>query len=80
MFFLFFIFWDNQNPISIQRVPMYFDAPFETVKKWTNSFFFSYRNTYKIRHYKKDNGNLTLNYFIYEFHSNRNTYPTETNL
>ena len=35
-------------------------------------------NTYKIRHYKKDNGNPTINYFIYEFHSNRNTCPTET--
>ncbi|KAK4708693.1 hypothetical protein R3W88_029618 [Solanum pinnatisectum] len=38
----------------------------------------SLRNTYKIRHYKKDNGNPTINYFIYEFHSNRNTCPTET--
>jgi hypothetical protein len=36
------------------------------------------RNTYKIRHYKKDNGNPTIKYFIYEFHSNRNTCPTET--
>ena len=35
-------------------------------------------NTYKIRHYKKDNGNPTINYFIYEFHSNRNACPTET--
>ena len=31
-----------------------------------------------MRHYKKDNGNPTINYFIYEFHSNRNTCPTET--
>jgi len=29
-------------------------------------------------HYKKDNGNPTINDFIYEFHSNRNTCPTET--
>lgn len=32
----------------------------------------------QIRHYKKYNGNPTINYFIYEFHSNRNTCPTET--
>ena len=46
-------------------------------EKWKNSFF-SLRNAYKIRHYKKDNGNHTINYFIYEFHSNRNPCPTET--
>jgi len=40
--------------------------------------FFSCRSTYKIRHYKKDNGNLTINYFIYEFHNNRNIYPIKT--
>ena len=34
-------------------------------------------NTYKNRHYKKDNGNPTINYFIYEFHSNKNICPTE---
>lgn len=27
---------------------------------------------------KRENGNPTINYFIYEFHSNRNTCPTET--
>jgi hypothetical protein len=32
----------------------------------------------KIRHYKKDNVNPTIKYFIYEFHSNKNTCPTET--
>ena len=32
----------------------------------------------RIRHSKKDNGNPTINHFIYEFHSNRNTCPTET--
>lgn len=38
------------------------------------------RNTYSIRHSKKDNGNSTINHFIYEFHihSNKNTCPTET--
>ncbi|KAI8011487.1 Uncharacterized protein ycf76 [Camellia lanceoleosa] len=35
------------------------------------------KNTYKMRHYKKDNSNPTINYFIYEFHSNRNTCPIE---
>ncbi|GGV47148.1 hypothetical protein GCM10010182_83030 [Actinomadura cremea] len=48
---------------------------FETPKNGQIPFL---RNTYKMRHYKKDNGNPTLNYFIYEFHSNRNTCPTET--
>ena len=47
-------------------------------EKMDKFLIFSYRNTYKIRHYKKDNGNPTINYFIYEFHSNRNTCPTET--
>jgi hypothetical protein len=52
-----------------------FPRPFETPKNGQIPFL---RNTYKIRHYKKDNGNPTINYFIYEFHSNRNTCPTET--
>ena len=62
-----------------------FPRPFETPKNGQIPFL---RNTYKIHHYKKDNGNPTLNYFIsfinyfiYEFHSNRNkihVYPTET--
>ncbi len=52
-----------------------FPRPFETPKNGQIPFL---RNTYNIRHYKKDNGNPTVNYFIYEFHSNRNTCPTET--
>ena len=59
-----------------------FPRPFETPKNGQIPFL---RNTYKIHHYKKDNGNPTLNYFIsfinyfiYEFHSNRNTCPTAT--
>ena len=52
-----------------------FSRPFETPKNGQIPFL---RNTYKMRHYKKDNGNPTINYFIYEFHSNRNTCPTET--
>lgn len=60
-----------------------FPHPFATPKNGQIPFL---RNTYKIRHYKKDNGNppLTIsfiNYVIYEFHSNRNkihVYPTET--
>uniref|UniRef100_M0ZL37 Unknow protein n=1 Tax=Solanum tuberosum TaxID=4113 RepID=M0ZL37_SOLTU len=48
--------------------------PFETPKNGQIPFL---RNTYKIRHYKKDNGNPTINYFIYEFHNNRNTCPTK---
>nr|GMD99513.1 small subunit ribosomal protein S7 [Ipomoea batatas] len=52
-----------------------FPRPFETTKNGQIPFL---RNTYKIRHYKKDNGNPTINYFIYEFHSNRNTCPAET--
>lgn len=56
---------------------MCFHAP-SRPRKMDKFLFFSYRNTYKIRHYKKDNGNPTINYFIYEFHSNRNTCPTET--
>ena len=59
------------------RVLMCFHAP-SRPRKMDKFLFFSYRNTYKIRHYKKDNGNPTINYFIYEFHSNRNTCPTET--
>ena len=47
-------------------------------RKMDKFLFFSYRNTYKIRHYKKDNGNPPINYFIYEFHNNRNTCPTKT--
>jgi hypothetical protein len=54
-----------------------FHAP-SRPQKMDKFLFFSYRNTYKIRHYKKDNGNPTIDYFIYEFHSNRNTCPTET--
>ena len=52
-----------------------FPRPFETPKNGQIPFL---RNTYKIRHHKKDNGNPTINYFIYEFHSNRNTCPTKT--
>lgn len=52
-----------------------FPRPFETPKNGQIPFL---RNTYKIRHHKKDNGNPTVNYFIYEFHSNRNTCPTKT--
>ena len=60
--------------ISIQFKSSYvFPRPFETPGQIP-----FLRNTYKIRHYKKDNGNPTINYFIYEFHSNRNTCPTET--
>jgi hypothetical protein len=59
------------------RVLMCFHAP-SRPRKMDKFLFFSYRNTYKIHHYKKDNGNPTINYFIYEFHSNRNTCPTET--
>ena len=62
--------------ISIQEF-LCVSTPLWDPEKWTNSFSFL-RNTYKIRHYKKDNGNPTINYFIYEFHSNRNTCPTET--
>lgn len=62
--------------ISIQKF-LCVSTPLRDPEKWTNSFSFL-RNTYKIRHYKKDNGNPTINYFIYEFHSNRNTCPTET--
>lgn len=40
-------------------------TPLRDPEKWTNSFSFL-RNTYKIRHYKKDNGNPTINYFIYD--------------
>ena len=47
-----------------------FPRPFETPKNGQIPFL---RNTYKIRHHKKDNGNPTINYFIYEFHSNRNS-------
>ena len=47
-----------------------FPRPLVTPKNGQIPFL---RNTYKIRHYKKDNGNPTINYFIYEFHSNRNT-------
>lgn len=54
-----------------------FPRPFETSKNGQIPFLIL-RNTYKIRHYKKENGNPTINYFIYEFHSNRNTCPTET--
>ena len=72
--------------ISIQEFLSYvFPRTFETPKNGQIPFL---RNTYKIHHYKKDNGNPTLNYFIsfinyfiYEFHSNRNkihVYPTET--
>ncbi|KAF3619754.1 hypothetical protein FXO38_32750 [Capsicum annuum] len=57
------------------RVLMRFHAPLRTQKNGEIPFL---RNTYKIRHYKNDNGNPTINYFIYEFHSNRNTCPTET--
>nr|AXP24424.1 hypothetical protein [Tiquilia plicata]AXP24437.1 hypothetical protein [Tiquilia plicata] len=56
------------------RVLMCFHAP----RKMDKFLFLGLRKTYKIRHYKKDNGNPTINYFIYEFHSNRNTCPTET--
>lgn len=59
--------------ISIQEF-LCVSTPLRDPEKWTNSFSFL-RNTYKIRHYKKDNGNPTINYFIYEFHSNRNTCP-----
>lgn len=52
-----------------------FPRPFETPKNGQIPFL---KNTYKIRHYKKDNGHPTINYFISEFHSNRNTCPTET--
>ena len=52
-----------------------FPRPFEAPKNGPIPFL---RNTYRIRHSKKDNGNPTSNYFIYEFHSNRNTCPTET--
>ena len=51
---------------------MCFHAP-SRPRKMDKFLFFSYRNTYKIRHYKKNNGNPNINYFIYEFHSNRNT-------
>lgn len=64
--------------ISIQEF-LCVSTPLRDPEKSTNSFSFL-RNTYKIRHYKKDNGNPTINYFIYEFHSNRNTCPTETEL
>lgn len=63
---------------SIQEFFYVFPRPFETPKNGQIPFL---RNTYKIHHYKKDNGNPTINYFIYEFHSNRNkihVYPTET--
>ena len=36
------------------------------------------RTTCEITKKKRENGNPTINYFIYEFHSNRNTCPTET--
>jgi hypothetical protein len=52
-----------------------FPRSFETPKNGQIPFL---RNAYRIRHYKKDNGNPTINYFIYEIHSNRDTCPTET--
>ena len=52
-----------------------FPPPLETPKNGQIPFL---RSTYRIRHSKKDNGNPTINHFIYEFHSNRNTCPTET--
>ncbi|PHT55193.1 hypothetical protein CQW23_03679 [Capsicum baccatum] len=57
------------------RVLMHFHVPLKPQKIREIPFL---RNRYKIHHYKKDNGNPTINYFIYEFHSNRNTCPTET--
>ena len=57
------------------RVLMRFHAPLRPRKNGKIPFL---RNTYKIRHYKKYNGNPTINYFIYEFNSNRNTCPNET--
>ena len=59
------------------RVLMCFHAPLRP-RKVDKFLFLSLKNTYKIRHYKKDNGNPTINYFIYEIHSNRDTCPTET--
>lgn len=47
--------------ISIQEFYV-FPHPFATPKNGQIPFL---RNTYKIRHYKKDDGNPTINYFIY---------------
>lgn len=41
-----------------------FPRPFETSKNGQIPFL---RNPYKIRHYKKENGNPTIDYFIYDF-------------
>lgn len=71
-------FWRNWSYISVPfpfKSSYVFPRPFETPKNGPIPFL---RNTYKIRHSKKDNGNPTINYFTYEFHSNRNTCPTET--
>lgn len=54
-----------------------FPCPLETPKNGQIPFL---RNTYSIRHSKKDNGNPIINHFIYEFHSNRNTCSTVCNL
>jgi len=53
---------------------MCFHAPLRPRK--INKFPFL-RNTCEIKK-NRQNGNPTINYFIYEFHSNRNTCPTET--
>ena len=54
----------NWSYISFQfpfKSSYVFPRPFETPKNGQIPFL---RNTYKIRHYKKDNGNPNINYFI----------------
>lgn len=43
-----------------------------------NKFLFLGIHTAFVTPKKKDNGNPSINHFIYEFHSNRNTCSTET--
>lgn len=64
----------NSYSLTNLRVLTCSHVRFNIQKNWQISFLI---NTYKIRHDKKDNSNLMINYFIFEFHSNTNIYPIE---
>ncbi|KAJ9535423.1 LOW QUALITY PROTEIN: hypothetical protein OSB04_un001449 [Centaurea solstitialis] len=74
----------KQNQVKMIRINPFFCAKDLTISEGTEFHLFSISiksflcEHIQDSHYKKDNGNPTINYFIYEIHSNRDTCPTET--
>src|SRR5690606_39693894 len=73
----FFKRFNSTAPFSLHyKYFIFFRQPLKTPKNY--QFPFTKNNDEQTKKKKRENGNPTINYFIYEFHSNRNTCPIET--